>query len=118
MRYAECFALLKDGRKVGFVDRRRFVGFSRDTETPSYLFRKNLLHIELRQKNPPGARNGTPRRLCDVILETAIRTIRTSGPTLNGHSDQDRKFIGVDGSLVTLPGRRLTSIKQERPTRQ
>ena len=116
MRYAECFALLKDGRKVGFVDRRRFVGWSRDSETPSFLFRKNLLHIELRQKNPTRAHNGTPRQRYDVILETAIRTVRTSGRTLHEHADQDRKFIGVDGSLVTLPGRRLTSIGLESPS--
>ena len=40
MRYAECFALLRDGRKVGLADKRKFVGWSDDDQSRSFLFRR------------------------------------------------------------------------------
>ena len=68
MRYAECFAVLRDGRKVPLADRRRFIGWSGEPGKRSFLFRKNLLHIELRTDNGltgsaqgPGRRRHRPR---------------------------------------------------------
>ena len=101
MRYAECFAVLDDGRKVAFRDRRRFVGWTRDARQPSYLFRKNLLTIELRTSVANG------HAVADVVLESAVRSLQRSD---DSSADQERRFIGTDGSLVTLPGRRLMSV--------
>lgn len=115
MRYAECFATLKDGRKVRLADRRRFVGWSGDDAKRSLLFRKNLLHIELRtDKGLNGSAPG-PGGISDIVLESAVRTIKTAE---HPQQDAERKFTAIDGSLVTLPGRRMTRISGEILTRQ
>lgn len=118
MRYAECFAILQDGRKVSLVDRRRFVGWLGDSATRSYLFRKNLLHIELRTDVELQASQGLPGGVHDIILESGIRTIHSDANARTRHSDSERKFVGIDGSQVTLPGRRLTSIAAANRLRQ
>ena len=101
MRYAECFAMLKSGRKVAFRDRRRFIGWTRDEQQPSYLFRKNLLTIEVRTSDTG------EHAVADVVLESAVRSVQRAE---DSSADQERRFIGTDGSLVTLPGRRLMSV--------
>jgi len=118
MRYAECFAVLRDGRKVRLADRRRFIGWSGDDAKRSLLFRKNLLHIELRtDKGLNGSAPG-PGGICDIVLESAVRTIRTTEKPAAEIQDPERKFIGIDGSLVALPGRRMARISSEILTRQ
>ena len=115
MRYAECFATLRDGRKVRLADRRRFVGWSGDDDKRALLFRKNLLHIELRtDKGLNGSAPG-PGSISDIVLESAVRTIKTAE---HPQQDAERKFIGVDGGLVTLPGRRMARISGDILTRQ
>ena len=115
MRYAECFATLADGRKVRLTDKRRFVGWSGDDAKRTLLFRKNLLHIELHtDKGLNGSAPG-PGGISDIILESAVRSIKTAEtPQL----DAERKFTGIDGSLVTLPGRRMARTSSEILTRQ
>ena len=51
----------------------------------------------------------------DIVLESAVRTIKTAE---NLAQDAERKFIGKDGGLVSLPGRRMTRISAEILTRQ
>ena len=115
MRYAECFATLRDGRKVRLAERRRFVGWSGDADKRALLFRKNLLHIELQtEKGLNGSARG-PGGISDIVFESAVRTIRTADQP---QQDAERKFIGVDGSLVCLPGRRMGRISSEFQTRQ
>lgn len=118
MRYAECFAILQDGRKVGLVDRRRFVGWLGDSTTRSYLFRKNLLHIELRTDADLQASQNAPGGVYDIILASGIRTIHSDANARTRQSDAERKFVGIDGSQVTLPGRRLMSIAAASRPRQ
>ena len=116
MRYAECFATLADGRKVRLADKRRFIGWSGDDANRTLLFRKNLLHIELHtDKGLNGSAPG-PGGISDIILESAVRSIRTAETP--EAQDAERKFIGIDGSLVTLPGRRMARISSEMLTRQ
>lgn len=118
MRYAECFATLRDGRKVRLTDKRRFIGWAGDDENRALLFRKNLLHIELRtDKGLNGSAPG-PGGIFDVVLESAVRTIKTAENPEQVAQDTERKFTGIDGSLVTLPGRRMARISNEILTSQ
>jgi hypothetical protein len=118
MRYAECFAILENGRKVGLTDRRRFIGWLGSDDKRSFLFRKNLLHIELRTDAQCEARQPAPGQVQDIILKAGTRTIRDRAGFRAQPNTAERKFIGVDGSQVTFPGRLWTSIKTAGPQRQ
>lgn len=118
MRYAECFATLRDGSKVRLADKRRFVGWSGDDDKRALLFRKNLLHIELRTDTGLNGSAPGPGGIFDVVLESAVRTIRTTELLQEEVRDTERRFTGIDGSLVTLPGRRMARISGEILTRQ
>lgn len=110
MRYAECFATLQDGRKVGLVDRRRFVGWRSDDGNRCYLFRKNLMHIEVRIACDASTDHGAASELLDIIVESAVRTVQNGALSRSRLPRQERRFIGIDGSQVALPGRRLTRL--------
>jgi len=73
LRYAECFALLADGRKVSLQEPRKFVGWSGHDANRSLLFCCNGKHFEVPEAEP------------------------------QHRSSLARKFIGVDGDLVNLP---------------
>ena len=118
MRYAECFAVLCDGRKVPLADRRRFIGWSGDTGKRSLLFRKNLLHIELRTNSGLNGCAPGPGGIFDIVLESAVRSIGSGEDSSRCLRDAERSFISKDGSLITLPGRRMTRISGEMLTRQ
>lgn len=90
MRYAECFALLSDGRKVGLQDPRSFVGWSRHDADRSLLFCSDGKHVEVAVE---GRLQGhAPGGIREVLLEA--RSERRSSLA--------RKFIGIDGDLVIL----------------
>jgi len=91
MRYAECFALLSDGRKVGLKNPRRFVGWSRHDRDRSLLFRGRDKHFEVEVE--AGLLGKSPGCIRQVVLETRFER----------HSGLDRKFIGVDGDVVKMP---------------
>lgn len=83
--------MLADGRKVALQEPRKFVGWSRHDRNRSLLFRSNGKHFEVAVE--AGLRGHTPGSVREVFLEAK------SEP----HSSQARKFIGIDGDLVTLP---------------
>lgn len=91
MRYAECFAVLSDGRKVGLQDPSAFVGWSGHVRNRSMLFRSNGKHYEvaieasLRGHSPGGIRELFPEAESDPGSSLA------------------RQFIGIDGHPVMLP---------------
>jgi len=91
IRYAECLALLPDGRKVSLRNPRQFVGWSRHGRNRSLLFRSRGKHYEVAVEAE--------------LLGQAPGCIRTV--FLEGKSEQRashaRKFIGIDGNLVQLP---------------
>lgn len=118
MRYAECFAVLRDGRKVPLADRRRFIGWSGETAIRSLLFRKNLLHIELRTDRRLNGSAPGPGGIFDIVLESAVRTIGSGDDSQACTQDAERSFVSKDGSLITLPGRRMTRISGEMLPRQ
>jgi len=92
-RYARCFAEMADGRKICFRKLRKFIGWSDRENERSFLFLDQGLHIEIQttRRQPKGRR--TPGRIRDVVLEPASVDRR----------ENDRKFIGIDGSQVFLP---------------
>jgi hypothetical protein len=91
MRYAECFALLSDGRKVGLQDPRKFVGWSRHDRTRSLLFRSSGRHYEVAVE--ASLHGHAPGCIREVFLEAKSER----------RSRLARKFIGIDGDLVILP---------------
>lgn len=91
MRYAECLAVLRDGRKVGLQKPRQFKGWSQHSPNRSLLFRSNGRHFEVAVEER--LRGKAPGCVREVYLEA--RSERRSSLA--------RKFIGVDGDLVILP---------------
>jgi hypothetical protein len=91
MRYAECFAILADGRKVEFADPQKFLGWSSHDARRSLLFRNNDSTLEVEIDNRAVERECSTVR--SVNLQAAIR---------NG-AERVKKFIGIDGELLLLP---------------
>lgn len=91
MRYAECLAVLSDGRTVGLKDPRKFVGWSRHGSDRSLLFRSNGKHFEVAVE---GRLRG---QTCGSIRELHLES------KSERRSSVARKFIGVDGDMVVLP---------------
>ncbi|NNF39930.1 MAG: hypothetical protein HKN64_01040 [Woeseiaceae bacterium] len=91
MRYAECFALLEDGRKVRLQDPGAFVGWSRHGRSRSLLFCSNGRHYEVAVE--ADLRGRAPGCIRSVFRETPSERSASLA----------RKFIGVDGSMVVLP---------------
>lgn len=91
LRYAECYALLHDGRKVGLEEPRKFIGWSSHDPSRTLLFRVNGAHLELDVEEQLAGR--APGKIHNVVLEAmALRCASTI-----------RKFIGIDGNLILLP---------------
>lgn len=91
MRYAECVAVLRDGRKVGLQQPGKFAGWSSHNPRRSLLFQHGTSHLEIEV----GRRQATqaPGNIRNVtLLEAAKRQLTAV-----------RKFIGIDGGLVLLP---------------
>jgi len=91
IRYAECFAMLADGRKVGLKEPRQFVGWSCHSPTRSLLFRADGAHLEVAVEER--LRGHVPGSIRELIFESASEQ----------RSNPPRKFIGVNGELVILP---------------
>lgn len=91
MRYAECFAVLADGRKVGFAEPQKFLGWSGRDARRSLLFRNNDSTLEIEIDNRAAERECSTVR--SVNLQAAIRK----------GADRVKKFIGIDGELLLLP---------------
>lgn len=90
-RYAECFALLADGRKVGFIEPRKFVGWSSYSPSRVLLFRINGAHLELDVEEQLAGI--APGKIHNITLEAmAVRC-----------ADKMKKFIGIDGDQLLLP---------------
>jgi hypothetical protein len=91
MRYAECMAILADGRKAAFLEPRNFLGWSSHDARRSLLFRHNDIALEVEIDNLAA------ERACGIVrsinLQAAIRST----------ANRIKKFIGVDGSLLKLP---------------
>ena len=92
MRYAECMAIMPDGRKIGLLKPRQFVGWSTHSPNKSLLFRSGGKHFEVVVEDR--LKGHAPGAIRDVLLESGSER----------RSSFARKFIGSDGDLVILPG--------------
>jgi len=144
-RYAECYCLLADGRKVRLADRRKFIGWSGHGAARSLLFCNNALHIEIQIDPDHRIGRDAPGNISDIILESAVTTIQDFEDSVVAVDAQDkvndyknwfglmqgnleatfekngkkttrrlnsaRKFIGTDGSQITLPGTSLMLVR-------
>jgi hypothetical protein len=91
MRYAECVAVLTDGRTARFVEPRKFMGWSSHDDRRSLLFRHHGITLEVEVDNLATRRaRSTVRR---INLQAAFR----EGAT------RLKKFIGIDGGLIIVP---------------
>lgn len=86
MRYAECLALLADGRKVGLRNPCQFVGWS----GKSLLFSDNGRYLEVAIENDSHGHGARCTRV--IFLEDASERRKNFA----------RKYIGIDGNLVNL----------------
>jgi hypothetical protein len=91
IRYAECVAILTDGRRARLLKAHQFVGWTSHAPSRSLLFRNGEKHVELvidarLQGEAPGG-------IRDVLLEPPAKSL----------SSVVRKFIGINGDLFTLP---------------
>ena len=91
MRYAECCAILADGRKVKFVEPRKFLGWSSHDSRRSLLFRNNDITLEVEVDNLAAQRECSTVR--SINLQAALRQ----------GANRLKKFIGIDGDLLMLP---------------
>ena len=91
MRYAECCAILSDGRKVKFVEPRKFLGWSSHDSRRSLLFRNNDITLEVEVDNLAAERERSTVR--SINLQAALRQ----------GANRLKKFIGIDGDLLMLP---------------
>ena len=87
MRFAECLALLADGRKVGLQNPCQFVGWSSE----SLLFNSNGKHCVV-------AMNTDSHRNSQGCIRVAFLEEKSER-----RSTSAKKFIGIDGELVNLP---------------
>lgn len=91
MRYAECFAILSDGRKAKFVEPRKFLGWSSHDSRRSLLFRNHDVTLEVEVDNLAAQRECSTVR--SINLQAALRQ----------GANRLKKFIGIDGDLLLLP---------------
>ena len=91
MRYAECRAVLVDGRVVSFADPRKFLGWSSHSQRKSLLFRNNDMTLEVEVDNRAVERDCSTVR--SINLQAALRK----------GASRLKKFIGIDGGLLILP---------------
>lgn len=91
MRYAECMAILADGRKAKFVEPRNFLGWSSHDARRSLLFRHNDIALEVEIDNLAA------ERACGIVRSINLQA------ALRSTANRIKKFIGVDGNLLTMP---------------
>ena len=91
MRYAECHAVMADGSKARFMNPRKFLGWSSHEARRSLLFRNNDITIEVEVDNHAALKE-----------RSTVRSINLQAAMREGAS-RIKKFIGIDGNLLTLP---------------
>ena len=91
VRYAECYAVLADGRKVRFTSPRKFLGWSSRDVRRSLLFRNNNITLEVEVDNRAAEKERSTVR--SISLQAAVRQ----------GANRLKKFIGIDGDLLILP---------------
>ncbi len=91
LRYAQCFAMMRDGRKLPMANPRSFIGWSGHSDDRSLLFRCGTSTLELGLTQEDDA--PLPGRIRNIIFEVLAPRCATTV----------KRFIGVDGGLVYQP---------------
>jgi hypothetical protein len=111
MRYAECVAILADGRQVRLQEARQLVGWSGPVARRSFVFRSGDRGIEIRL-------DAARRRRIREVREFLLSIERS----LEFGIERVRKLIACDGSLVFVrevsnaTSGTTTSTVDDRPT--
>lgn len=90
LRYAECIAILADGRTARFAEPRKFLGWSSHEDRRSLLFRHHDVTLEVEVDNLAAER-----------ARSTVRSINLQAALRQGAS-RLKKFIGIDGDLIML----------------
>ncbi len=93
MRYAECFAILTNGRKVPLANKRQFLGWSGRNQKHSLLFQSNGSQIEARIDPDDQVGCQAPGHI-SMVNQQPLDEAKDSG---------HRQFIAIDGGLLSIP---------------
>ncbi|HNP63606.1 MAG TPA: hypothetical protein PKH39_06680 [Woeseiaceae bacterium] len=96
MRYAECFAILKDGRKVPLANKRSFVAWTGHAPRCAMVFEVHGLRIEARINSSDRAAGLTPGRIAGIDVQPIKRD---AGLLSRPKPASGQRFIAVDGAL-------------------
>ena len=93
MRYAECVAVLRDGRRVGLRNKRLFCGWTGYADRKSLLFRHQGLHIRIDVDPAHPIGKTAPGFTKDVLLESAITTILDCEDSVTAVDAEDKTNV-------------------------
>ena len=102
MRYATCYAVLANGRKVGLKTRRKFLGWSGWQAKRSYLFKSGELLIEVSTNPDKPSLRGVPGHISSVTLRDPAPAELFARPNGRERKEEVRKFIARDGDQILL----------------
>ncbi len=96
LRYAECYGVLGDGRKVPLADKRLFVAWSRRESLCSLLFEARGMRIETRIDPSDQSACDAPGNIAGIDIQS-IRTDSDARP--RNLNIRGRQFIARDGAV-------------------
>lgn len=114
MRYANCFAILTDGRKIKLRDARKFLGWSGWGKQRSYLFMNDDQYIEVRTHLDQSTDRPVPGNICSIVLGSPVSedqsaqlyyaAVRQDSQSMSPTLNEESKFIAPDGDQLVLSG--------------
>ena len=96
MRFAECFAILKDGRRVPLANKRSFVAWTGRAPRCAMLFEVHGLRIEARIDPSDQVASEAPGNIASIDVQPIKRG---SNLLARQRSASGRRFIALDGAL-------------------
>ena len=94
MRYAECFAVLRDGRTVPLANKRSFVAWSGRESRHSLMFEAHGLRIEAMIDPYDRAARSAPGHVAKIDIQSTS----TDAPPRQ-MAGSNRRFIATDGAV-------------------
>jgi len=99
MRYADCFAVLRDGSRVRLRDRAQLVGWSGPAVQRTFFFRAGDRIVQIRTNN---ARRRPVRRVQVWSRYTTVEALSGADHRVRRLTGVPHRIIGRDGSLMFL----------------
>ncbi len=97
MRFAECFAILKDGRKVPLANKRSFIAWTGHAPRCEMLFEAHGLRIAAQIDPADQVASEAPGKIASIDAQPIKRGARLMA---RRESDCGRRFIALDGALL------------------